>query len=211
MPEAICRGDVVLVDELGQGLVSASIALGEVLRYGRNSPYTRWTHTAIVYDASFQDPVDVKIVEARAHTRVHTTSLSKYANHYAIVHTKVSESDWLEVKCFLDKVMAARESYDYVAYAGLLLYDVFASKVCIQRAGTATCSGLVADALTRAGFIWTRPPYANTPANIADDLDNRYHRAMTSTVVDDGQTTLRGRLRQVRGLLPGRPSWWPGP
>ena len=205
MPEAICRGDVVLVDELGQGLVSASIALGEVLRYGCASPYTQWTHTAIVYDASFQDPADVSIVEARASTRVHKTSLSKYANHYAIVHTKVDDSDWLEVKHFLDNVLEKRERYDYVAYAGLLLYDLFASNVCIQRAGTATCSGLVADALTRAGYIWTRPPYATTPANIAADLDTQYHRAMTSCVVDQGQTTLRGRLRQVRGLL-----GWPG-
>lgn len=205
MARAIRRGDVVLVDELGQGLVSASIALGEVMRYGRASPYTHWTHTAIVYDAPVQDPADIWIVEARASTRVHKAFLSKYVNHYAIVHTGVDESDWREVKDFLDSVLARRAKYDYVAYLGLLLYDVSATNVCIQRAGTATCSGLVADALTRAGFTWTRPPYATTPANIADDLDRRYGCAMTSTVVDEGQMTLRGRLRQVRGLVR-----WPG-
>jgi hypothetical protein len=201
MPEAIRRGDLVLVDELGQGLVSASIALGEVLRYGRATPYTQWTHAAIVYDAPVQDPADIWIVEARASARVHKAFLSKYANHYAIVHTGVDDSDWVEVKGFLDSVLAAREKYDLVAYAGLTLYALTGTSICIQRAGTATCSGLVADALTRAQYIWTRPPYAMTPANLAADLDRRYGRSMTSTVVEQRQTTLRGRLRQLRGTF----------
>ncbi len=204
MDQAIRLGDVVLIDELGQGLVSASVALGEVLRYGRNSPYTQWTHIAIVYETCGQDPADILIVEARGSTRVHKTSLSKYVKHYAIVHTNVAESDWWEVKGFLDSVLAAREKYDYLAFVGLALYAVFGSRVCIQRAGTATCSGLVADALTRAQFIWSRPPYSMTPANVAVDLE-RAGCAMTSTVVDEGQTTLRGRLRQVAGTLRGHP------
>jgi hypothetical protein len=205
MVGAIRRGDAVLVDELGQGLISASIAVGELLRYGRASPYTQWTHAAIVYEARYQDPTDISIVEARAATGVHTAPLSKYANHYAIVHTDVDDGDWHEVRKFLDSVLAAREKYDLVAYAGLTLYALTGTSICIQRAGTATCSGLVADALTRAGFVWTRPPYAMTPANLAADFD-RLGRPVTSTVVDQGQTTVRGRMRQLVGALLCQPS-----
>ena len=205
MAGEIRRGDVVLVDQLGQGLVSASIAVGEVLRYGRGSPYTRWTHIAIVCDAPFQDPSTISIAEARAATGVHTTFLSKYEKHYAIVHTRVDDRDWAEVERFLETVLNAREHYDFVAYAGLTLYALSGTRVCIQRAGTATCSGLVADALTRAGFIWTRPPYAMTPADIAADLEGA-DCAITSTVEDEGQTTIGGRLRQLASTMLGQPS-----
>jgi hypothetical protein len=172
MSGAIRHGDVVLVDELGQGWVSASIAFGELLRYGRNSPYTKWTHVAIVYDVRSQDPAAIKIVEALATARVHTTFLSKYAGRCSIVHTDVDESDWLEVKCFLDSVLRKRERYDFLGWAWLSIYALTGTKICLQRTGTATCSGLVGDALTRKGFVWTRPPYAMTPADIAADLDH---------------------------------------
>ncbi|MBV8710740.1 MAG: hypothetical protein JOY56_03135 [Solirubrobacterales bacterium] len=204
MAGAIRRGDVVLVDELGQGLVSASIALGELLRYGRGSPYTQWTHSAIVCDVPFQDPSTISIVEARAATGVRRALLSKYEKHYAIVHTDVDDCDWPEVERFLKSVRDARESYDFVAYAGLTLYALTGSRICIQRAGTATCAGLVADALTRAGFIWSRPPYAMTPADIAADLEDGKH-TITSKVVDEGQTTLCGRMRQLASTMLPQP------
>lgn len=172
MAGAIRRGDVVLVDELGQGWVSASIAVGEMLRYGWSSPYARWTHVAIVYDVRGQDPDAVTIAEARASATVRRASLAKYRKRCAIVHTEVGEDDWVEVKEFLDSVMAARSGYDLVAYAWLTVYALTGTRVCMQRAGTATCSGLVADALTRRGYIWSRPPYAMTPADIAADLES---------------------------------------
>jgi hypothetical protein len=170
MAGTICPGDVVLVDQLGQGVISAAIALGAELRNGRDSPYKQWTHVAIVYETPSQDPNTIRIVEARATSVVRTAYLSKYDGHRAIAHTEVDDEDWEEVKAFLDAVLRAREHYDYVAIVGLTIYALTGTGLCIQRAGTATCSGLVADALTRRGFIWTRPPYAMTPAGIAADL-----------------------------------------
>jgi hypothetical protein len=183
----------VLVDELGQGWISASIAFGEVLRYGRNTPYTQWTHCAIVYDVRGQDPAAIKIVEARASARVDTTYLSKYAGRYAIGHTEVGAYDWREVKLFLDSVLEKREPYDLLAWLWLSVYALTGTKVCLQRAGTATCSGLVADALTRIGIIWTRPPYAMTPADIAHDLPECPY-AITSYVKDPSSMMVRRRL-----------------
>ena len=200
MPEPICAGDVVLVDGVGQGLVSVSIAVGERLRYGRASPYARWTHTAIVYDAPDQDPDRIKIVEATAGARVHMAFISKYENRSAVVHTHVDKHDWEQVKEFLDEVLEARAKYDPVAYAGLTLYALTGTSLCIQRAGTATCSGLVADALTRRGFVWKRPPYAMTPADIAADLE-RFQCAMTENVAGVPAPTICARLGQfVQGV-----------
>ena len=196
MPEPIREGDVVLVDGLGQGLISASIALGTMRRYGRGSPYARWTHVAIVYDAPAQDPDRITIVEATMASGVHRAFISKYENRCAVVHTGVEEHDWAKVNKFLKQVLDQRESYDRVAYAGLTLYAVTGTKICIQRAGTATCSGLVADALTRRGFVWHRPPYFMTPADIAADLLGQYERKMTSWLAE-GPTTLRGRIGEL--------------
>lgn len=204
MAEPIRPGDVVLVDELGQGVVSASIALGDLWRHGWDSPYAQWTHVAIVYDATYQDPDAISIVEATATSGVHTAFLSKYKDHYAIGHTHVDGRDSEEVKDFLDTVLKAREKYDFVAYAGLFLYAVTGTALCIQRAGTATCSGLVADALTRRGFIWARPPYAMTPAGIAADLE-RFGCPTTSFLAGAARRTVRGCLGQLMGAMSGAP------
>lgn len=193
MGQPIREGDVVLVDGLGQGWVSLSIAAGEMMRHGRNSPYARWTHVAIVYEAPDQSPDRIKIVEATERAGVHKAYISKYENRSAIVHTHVGTQDWGEVRRFLDSVLEARSKYDLVAYAGLTVYALTGTHLCIQRAGTVTCSGLVADALTRRGFIWQRPPYAMTPADIAEDLA---HLPMTTVMAAGATPTLRARLKE---------------
>jgi hypothetical protein len=54
-----------------------------------------------------------------------------------------------------------------VTIFGFGLYCVTGGQICIQKAGTAICSGFVSDALTRAGYIWPRPPFAMMPADLA--------------------------------------------
>ena len=170
MAETIRPGDVVLVDELGQGWVSWAIAVGAKLTYGPDTPNAKWTHVAIVYEATSQDPDAISIVEATSLKGVHKAFLSKYRKR-KIVHTNVDAHDWRQVEEFLDNVLRKREGYDFVANVGLFLWAVTGSNLCLQRAGTATCSGLVACALTRRGFVWSRPPFAMTPAGIATDLE----------------------------------------
>jgi|tagenome__1003787_1003787.scaffolds.fasta_scaffold20798112_2 hypothetical protein len=193
MAEPIRNGDVVLVDGLGQGWVSASIALGARLRYGPRSPYARFSHTAIVYDAQSQDPDALVIVEATAHGGVHRAFLSKYESRCVVVHTQVEEHDFEQMKAFLDGVMSARERYGWVTYLGLTLYALTGTRLCLQEAGTAICSGLVCEALTRGQFIWTRPPYACTPADICADLDRL---GLTAAHVRPATQTRRSAVRR---------------
>lgn len=171
MTSSIRRGDVVLVSGQGRGLASASIMLGAKLRYGLRSPHARYTHAALIYDAPSQDPNAILIVEATARGGVHKAFLAKYQSSGKIVATRVGDHDWRQVRSFLDDVLRAREGYDWLTYVGLTLYDLTGTRLCLQTAGTATCSGLVCDALTRAGFIWSRPPYACTPSDIDADLE----------------------------------------
>lgn len=182
-----------------------SIAVGTVLRYGPGTPYAEWTHVALVYEAPSQDPDTIRIIEATQPGGVHRAFLSKYAGRKRkIIHTDVQEHDWAQVRDFLDRVLDARESYDLVAYLGLTLYAVTGTKLCIQEAGTATCSGLVCEALTRAGFIWSRPPYACTPADIAADLDVEGLRAVASRA-----SRLSQWAASALRTAPGRRSAWP--
>jgi hypothetical protein len=167
--EALRNGDILLVDQNSQGPVSAAIRLGAKLRYGFASPHAQYAHAAIVYDAS--EPSAVLIVEATAAGGVEKAFLAKYdSSEYDVIHMNVSEDDWKQVEAFLDEVVDVRTGYDYLTHVGLFLYSVTGTRVCVQRAGTAICSGLVCDALTRAGRIWERPPYACTPADISYQL-----------------------------------------
>jgi hypothetical protein len=104
-----------------------------------------------LYSVARQDPDVITIVEARAATGVHKAFLSKYDHRHAVGHTHVEDRKWAKVESFLDNVLGARERYDFVAYAGLAVYAVTGTSLCILRVGTATCSGLVADALAHAG------------------------------------------------------------
>ena len=167
--EELCNGDIVLIDRKSQGAVSAAITLGAKLRYGFASPHARYSHAAIVYDATHPDAV--VIVEATAASGVQKAFLAKYhRSEFDVIPAKVEDDDWKQVKTFLEEVLNARTSYDYVTHVGLAVYALTGTRVCVQRAGTAICSGLVCDALTRAGKIWARPPYACTPADISHQL-----------------------------------------
>ena len=164
-------GDVVLVRD--SGLVARSIAFGAERHYGRYSPHIKWTHVAIVYDATAQGAV--RIAEATSRDGVHRALLAKYRSRDTkIVHMGVAEHDWDQVKRFLDSTFG-REGYGWVTYLGLFLYDLMGTRLCLQLAGTTICSGLVCDALTRAGIIWPRPPYACTPADIDAHLVGTLH------------------------------------
>jgi hypothetical protein len=167
MSVPIRNGDVILVDRHSQGLISWSAKFGAKLRYGFMNPHTQYAHAAIVYDVN--EPM--RIVEATAMSGVQLVYLSKYkACDYVVVPARVKPHDFKQVRKYLDSVLDERESYDFSTIAGLSLYAVTGSKLCVQRAGSVTCSGLVCEALTRAGIVWKRPPFACTPADISAQL-----------------------------------------
>lgn len=165
------NGDIILTGRKHQGIASSAIRLGSRLRYGWNSPYAVWPHCAIVYDAE-------KMVSCEATgTGVQLGDIfERFGHDWDVIPINVDEHDWAQIKAFLDAVLEAKWKYGIAIFAGLGVWCLsavirFLPKVCFQQTGTAVCSGLVCDALTRAGFIWELPPYWMMPADIAFHFD----------------------------------------
>lgn len=153
-------GDVVLTGAKSQGIVSLAIKLGQRLR-GYTPAERRFSHAALIIGT------DGTIAEAEAKGVV-KSHISKYQDgDYVVIRTQVDAHDRKQILTYVDAVLRERTRYGFVTFAGLALYCLFGGQLCIQQAGTAICSGLVCDALTRAGHVWPRPPYSMMPAGIA--------------------------------------------
>jgi hypothetical protein len=162
------NGDIVLTGRKSQGLISHAIRLGSKLRYGTHSPYTIWAHAALVTDAP-----NHQVTEARSHGVTVSDIRDRFPQgDYAIIPTgqTIDPHDLQQVLDFARTVVQHRTRYGYLTFIGLAIYCLTGGGLCIQQAGTAICSGFVCDALTRAGYIWNRPPYAMMPADIAAQL-----------------------------------------
>lgn len=88
-----------------------------------------------------------------------------------LVRTGINDHDGEQVLKFARAVLDAKTRYGFVTFFGLALYCLTGTQLCIQQAGTAICSGFVSDALTRAGHVWPRPPFAMMPADLARYFD----------------------------------------
>lgn len=165
-------GDILLTGRQSQGIVSLAIKLGQKLRFGFKSHYTIWSHTALVIDS------DQGLCAEAVSTGVKITKIAERfpEGDYAIVSTgaRMLRADRNQVLKFASSVVDAKSHYGFWTFAGLAIYCLTGSALCVQKAGTSICSGFVCDALTRAGYIWERPPYAMMPADIAKHFNLRY-------------------------------------
>ncbi len=159
-------GDFLLTGVTAQGIVSWAIKTGALLR-GYPAPFRRFSHTALVIDG------DGTLAEALAKGVVRSPIEKYEPADYVLVRPHVDEHDARQVLAFAESVLSARTGYGVVTFAGLALYCLTGAQLCLQQAGTAICSGFVSDALTRAGFVWPRPPFSMMPADLAQCFDVR--------------------------------------
>ena len=167
------NGDIILTGRKHQGIASSAIRLGSKLRYGFSSPYAVWPHCAIVYDAAR----NVSCEAERLGIQLGDIT-ERFGGDWHLIPTNVSEHDWPQVKAFLDSCLEAKWRYGFATAAGIGVYCLtslvpFLPTICFQKTGTAICSGLVCEALTRAGYVWDLPPYWMMPADIAAHFDVR--------------------------------------
>jgi len=158
--QGLCVGDFLLTGSTSRRFVSRAIKFGAWLRrFDRED--RRFSHAALVIDE------DGTLAEALA-GGVKATHISKYTPaNYMVVRTGVDRHDQEQVLRFARSVLTERARYGFATIVGLGIYCLTGAHLCIQRAGTAICSGFVSDALTRAGFVWPRPPFAMMPADLA--------------------------------------------
>jgi hypothetical protein len=158
--ETYKAGSVVLVH--GTHLMARLIRLGQRLRFtGDQRKYAWWNHVALVLDDKGC------LVEALS-GGVEEHSITKYlGTDYYLIEFDLSTEDEQEVVAFAQSVLAAREGYDWWTIASLVVSQLTGCRIVFGKIGTAICSGLVSEALVRAGAIFPRPPDYMTPADLA--------------------------------------------
>lgn len=159
-------GDLVLVH--AHHFFSRLIRFGQRLRFrGRRRPYAYWNHVALVLNEQGD------LAEALGNGVVRT-NLSSYSDHdYTVVHTNANYHDQQQILKFAEAVLSARWRYGWFTIISLAITLTTGSKFVIGRIGTAICSGFAAEALTRAGEVFPKPPAYMMPADVAEHYKAR--------------------------------------
>lgn len=151
------------------GLVMALVTIVLIaLLYASFSRDTPWfSHSWIVHHV---DPDGTAWITEAESKGVVTRKLHYKPGDYVILRTSalLKGEDEAEMRAFLDAVTAARWKYDYGTFAGLAVYCVTGAFLAPAGVGTAICSGLTSEALTRGLAIWPLPAYRMMPQDQYD-------------------------------------------
>lgn len=170
------KWDLLFTGKKAQGLVSYAIKFGTWLRYRESSPYS---HVASVIEV--RDTVENSLVIEATGSGVDINRIGdRFPNgDYDILSLgrHIHPHDSGQLMSFAQSVLqekgkqGAKIGYGVGTFVGLGFYCLTGTKWCIQKAGTAICSGLVCDMYRAAGYNWERPPYAMMPYDIAKHFD----------------------------------------
>jgi uncharacterized protein YycO len=156
-------GDFILTH--GTAAVNRGIRFGQKLRFrGERREYAFWNHAALVVYGG-------NVIEALTHG-VTMNKLSKYSDvEYTVVHIEASAEDRVQVCNFAQSCLGDR--YGFLTIASLAVWTLFGGNIELSLDGTEICSGLVAQAVVRAGYIFKRDPSHMTPADLAEHFGVR--------------------------------------
>ncbi len=152
----------------GKAWTSRLIRFGQRLRFrGERRAYAHWNHVALALD-------DRGGIAEALGEGVRETNISKYAGtDYYVLEVECSDEDRRQIVAFADAVVEARFKYGKVLIFSLGLTLLFGSTYTLGKIGTAICSGFAAEAITRMGAIFPRPPAYMMPADVAEFFDVR--------------------------------------
>ena len=137
------------------------IRIGQALKYGFDSPAIEVNHMALSMGGFM-------LVEALMDGVQRTSLLNYEDNYYAVVHTGIDARDQIQMRWFIDSVLEAKTGYGYWHLVSIALSLMIPWRLFFGVSGTEICSGLGAEWLTRAGWIWDGPPAFTYPADVAD-------------------------------------------
>ncbi len=157
-------GDFVLTS--GPYLSSKLIRFGQrVSLWGTPPEYAHWNHVALVIDPSGN------LYEALG-KGIEKTNISRYKDFdYRVARIQASDEDRRQILDFANSAFRARTRYGYLTILSIVLTLLTGSRLILGWAGTAICSGFVAEALCRAGYIFDKPPSHMMPADLARMLN----------------------------------------
>lgn len=158
-PQVFLPGDFILTKR--HTFMFRLLSFGEGLRFrGFRRRYAEWNHAAMIVSPSGD------IVEA-VHNGVQRAHISKYQSRdYLIVKPAMTAEDVDQMMKFVN--WAVGKPYGLLTIISLALWSIFGGKFDVSQDGTMICSGLVARALERAGYIFERDPSHMTPADLAE-------------------------------------------
>lgn len=156
--QSFTRGDFILTH--GNKTYDKLIHWAQGLQMrGDDHKYTRWNHAALIIDQ------DGTIVEANG-DGVDQNPISKYTpTEYYLVHIQADDVERdNEVKF---GKWAEGQRYGKLTICSVFLSLLFGSTIIFALQGQEICSGLVARALERAGYIFDQDPAHIMPADLA--------------------------------------------
>lgn len=171
-------GDFVVTH--GHSVVSRAIRFGQRLRCPKE--FAAWNHAALVVSE------DGEIAEALSEG-VERHHISRYEREdYYLARISASDEDRRQMMAFAESVLAFRGGRQGMAYAWLVIASIAlnlltGSRLVFGRSGTTICSGFVAEAMTRAGYIFRKPASHVMPAELAMFCDARWSEGARETVV----------------------------
>ena len=154
-------GDFILTR--GDYWSSKLIRFGQSLKFPPG--FARYNHAALVLDS------DGSIAEALGQGVVKRHVSEYRPSNYYLVKIKASEEDREQIVRYAESVLRARYRYGWLTIVSVGLSLLTGSSLVFALASTAICSGFVADALVRAGYIFPKPSAFMVPADLARHFD----------------------------------------
>lgn len=148
-------GDIVLCHR--PGLVSASIRLGQKIRYRKHPEYAFWSHVCLAVGSA-------SVIEALT-KQVTRSPIGKYKDiEFTVIRTNTSLEDQKQILFFAKQING--EKYGFVTIASVAMSEAPGWHFTFGVNGHVICSGLVARGRERAGE-WFVNPADVMPADIA--------------------------------------------
>jgi hypothetical protein len=159
-------GDVILTGVKAQGWVSKLIKFGAwVGRYPAAA--RRFSHAAIVRDVRNDGTV---ILTEAIERGVVTRPFSYKEGDYVHIPMDLPAAEQEKVALFCASVVDAHAKYGFATFVACGINCILAhlrrAPIAFTIGNTKICSGLVADALAHAGYIWRKPVDVIMPADI---------------------------------------------
>lgn len=149
-------GDFFLIHR--RKFFSKLIQFGQGLRYTKEEAY--WNHCGVFVNE------DGDIAEALVHYGITFDHIDKYKDEeYIVVKVEASDSDRQQMLKFVE--WSKGKKYGLLTDITLAIWCLVGGKYDVSIDGTMICSGFVARTLERAGYIFSREPSHEMPADLA--------------------------------------------
>lgn len=157
LPDTVKPGDFILTRRDGT-------FMGTCIRFFQDFRLplrdAKWSHAALVID-------ERGYIQEALEFAVEIEHIEKYRDHEVMHYSpEMSEEDREQVVLFSKSVYAAKHNYGYLTILSLVLSLLTGSSFVFSKAGTSICSGFVAEALTRAGYVFDSVPSHVTPGDL---------------------------------------------